>query len=79
MKFLKKIRALREINSAALTTNQKLLVEAERLGENAEQDREAALVRLKDATDQAERLGLTNSRNHFSESLAHSFRGRTAQ
>jgi exonuclease VII small subunit len=78
MKFLNRFRELRDINTKALEANRAILDEANRLGENAEQHKEVALQRLQQATEQAERLGGADRRNHYSESLTHAFRGRTA-
>jgi hypothetical protein len=72
MKFLmKKLRAMHEENRQALETNKTILEVAIRQGETVEAIRAQA-------EQQAEKLRQADGRNHYSESLTHAFRGRTA-
>lgn len=78
MKFFSKLRELREINSAAAEASKAVLEQANRHGAEADQKQGLALERLEAATAQAQRLSGADHRNHYSESLTHAFRGRTA-
>lgn len=72
MKFLmKKLRSMHEANQQALETNRTILETAERQGETVEAIRAHA-------EQQAAKLRQADGRNHYSESLTHAFRGRTA-
>lgn len=71
MKFLKRLAQLREANTAAQKNNEQLLKQAGK-------DHEAALAMHDQVVEQAARLSASDRRNHYSESLTHSFRGRTA-
>lgn len=71
MKFWKRLAELREANAAAARENTKVL-------KQAETDHETALVMRDLADEQAGKLKSADRRNHYSESLTQSFRGRTA-
>jgi hypothetical protein len=78
MKFLKTLRALREANTAAAQTSREVLEAADRSTTHIDRSHEHALMRLKQATEQADKLTEADNRNHYSESLTLAFRGRTA-
>jgi hypothetical protein len=71
MNLFKRFSELRKVNEDALVVN-------ESAKQDADRDHEVALARLAEATEQADRLANMNHRNHYSESLTHAFRGRTA-
>jgi hypothetical protein len=78
MKFLNKLKELRDSNAAAARASRAVLEQANRHGADAELAQGIALERLEQATEQAKRLSGADPRNHYSESLTHAFRGRTA-
>lgn len=78
MKFFKRLRDLQDVNAAAARKSQAVLEQANAHGAEAEQAQTVALERLEQATEQAKRLNGADHRNHYSESLTHAFRGRTA-
>jgi hypothetical protein len=78
MKFFKKLRALREADHAAIQNSEALLQEIERTESEVDAHHEIALQRLTESTEQARRLKDADRRNHYSEGLTKSFRGRTA-
>ena len=71
MNFLKRLSELRKTDEDAVVVN-------ETAKHDAERDHQIALARLAQATKQADTLTGMNNRNHYSESLTHAFRGRTA-
>jgi len=72
MKFLmRKLHAMHTANKEALQSNRAVLADAEREAETIEAIRAQA-------EEQAEKLRNADTRNHYSESLTHAFRGRTA-
>lgn len=71
MKLFKRLSERHRANQEAAAAN-------ESAKEAADRDHEVALARLEQATRQAETLSGMDSRNHYSESLTHAFRGRTA-
>ena len=71
MNFLKRLTELRKTDEDAVVAN-------ESAKQDAERDHQIALARLAQATRQADTLATMNTRNHYSESLTHAFRGRTA-
>lgn len=72
MKFLlSKLLPQHAANKAALERNRTVLADAERDAETAES------IRVQ-AEQQAAKLRQADHRNHYSESLTHAFRGRTA-
>lgn len=71
MKFWKRLAELRQINHAATENNQQVL-------EQAEKDHVVALAMHDKASEQAGKLSATDRRNHYSESLTQSFRGKPA-
>ena len=71
MSFFKRLTALSKANEDAVVVNESAKLDADR-------EHELALARLAEATEQAKRLATMNTRNHYSESLTHAFRGRTA-
>ena len=71
MKFLKRLAELREANTAATESTQKVM-------QQADVDHENALEMDRRVTEQARRLSSADHRNHYSESLTHAFQGRTA-
>lgn len=72
MILFKKLRAL-------LHENRQAVLHAEATKENADRNLKHAQNRLAQAEDQAQRLSEMDRRNHYSESLTKSFRGRPAQ
>ena len=78
MKIFKKLRDLREADRAAIKNSEALLQETIRTEPEVEKGHEVALVRHREATEQARLLKDADRRNHYSESLTKSFRGRTA-
>jgi phosphate uptake regulator len=79
MKFLfRKLAGLREADRAAIQNSKALLEEAHRTDPAVDAEHEEALRRLREATEQANRLKSMDKQNHYSESLTQSFRGRTA-
>jgi hypothetical protein len=72
VKFLmRKLYAMHAENKEALESNRTVLADAEREAESIEAIRTQAEA-------QAEKLRHADIRNHYSESLTHAFRGRTA-
>lgn len=71
MRLFKKLRSLVEEHKEATRQNERVIEEAEREGEVAD-----ALLQI--AEVQAESLKGHNHRNHYSEKLTESFRGRLA-
>lgn len=71
MRFFKRLSELRKVNEEKLVVNETAKIEADR-------DHQLALARLAEATEQANKLTGMDRRNHYSESLTHAFRGRTA-
>lgn len=71
MSFFKRLSELRKVNEDAAVVNESAKLDADR-------DHEIALARLQQATEQANKLSGMDRRNHYSESLTHAFRGRTA-
>jgi hypothetical protein len=71
MNFLKRLAEMREANTAATQSTNRVL-------EQADKDHETALEMDRRVTEQASRLTSANHRNHYSESLTHAFRGSTA-
>lgn len=78
MNLFKKLRALREADHAAIQNSKALAEEICRTDEEVDQRHETALQRLEESTEQAARLKDADRRNHYSEGLTQSFRGRTA-
>lgn len=78
MKLFRRFKELLDNNTEAAQRSRQVLDQANRHGAEAEQSHEVALQRLEVATAQAARLSAADQRNHYSESLTHSFRGRTA-
>lgn len=72
MKLFKRFSELRKANCDAAAANENAKADADR-------DHQIALARLAEATEQAKTLSAMNTRNHYSEGLTLSFRGRTAQ
>lgn len=77
MKLFNKLRELKAINNAAAEKSRAVLKQANRHGADADAKQERALAQLAQATQQAERLNAADQRNHYSESLTYSMRGRT--
>jgi hypothetical protein len=71
MKFWRRLAELREANARAARENNEVL-------QKAETDHETALAMRDVADEQAGKLKSADRRNHYSESLTQSFRGRTA-
>jgi hypothetical protein len=71
MSFFKRLSELRKVNTDAVAINESALKDADR-------EHQIALARLAQATAQADTLTGMDKRNHYSESLTHAFRGRTA-
>lgn len=71
MSFFKRLSELRKVNEDATAVNESAAAEADR-------DHQIALARLIQAEAQAAKLSGMDKRNHYSESLTHAFRGRTA-
>jgi hypothetical protein len=78
MKLFSRIRELRDVNAAAAEVSQQVIAQASAHGAEAEQKQGIALERLAQATAQAKRLSAADQRNHYSESLTQSFRGKPA-
>jgi hypothetical protein len=78
VKFLTRLRALREVNAEATRTSEKVLEQADRSVPEIDKSYKQALSRLAEATAQANTLSGMDRRNHYSESLTESFQGRTA-
>ena len=78
MKLFKRLRELRDINTAATEASKIVLEQANAHGAEAEEKQGIALERLEQATRQAARLSAADQRNHYSESLTQSFRGSPA-
>lgn len=71
MNFLRRLKELRAVNTSATKANEALL-------EQAETDHAVALRMRERVGLQAGRLIAADERNHYSESLTKSFRGRPA-
>jgi hypothetical protein len=71
MNFLKKLAELRAANTAATESSRQAI-------EQADADHEVALRMRERASEQAGRLSAADQRNHYSESLTHSMRGKPA-
>lgn len=71
MRLFRKFIELREANASAASASQAIL-------EDADRDHAVALAKLEEVTAQANTLSTADRRNHYSESLTHAFRGRTA-
>lgn len=71
MSFFKRLSELRKTNEDAVVVNESAKLDADR-------DHQIALAKLAQATRQADTLIGMDKRNHYSESLTHAFRGRTA-
>ena len=78
MKFFKKLRALREADHAAIENSRAVVEEINRTDQAVDEQHEIALQRLTESTEQARQLKNADRRNHYSEGLTKSFRGRTA-
>lgn len=78
MKFFRKLREQVEENLAATQNSQDLLAELDRTEQDVDKLHEIARTRLDESEKQAKRLRDADRRNHYSESLTHAFRGRTA-
>lgn len=78
MKLFRKLIELRDDNKAALETSRCLARDAEKLAEDATVSLGRAILQYDQAARQADRLSDADHRNHYSESLTHAFRGRTA-
>lgn len=78
MKIFKKFRDLRAADHAAIENSKALLEEVERTDPEVDEMHQTALQRLHESTQQALRLKDADRRNHYSEGLTKSFRGRTA-
>lgn len=78
MKWLKDIRDRREADRRA-TANSRALLQNMIITEPALAERHSEAVEgLMQATEQAKKLRATDFQNHYSESLTHAFRGKTA-
>lgn len=71
MRFLTRLAELRAINTRATKKNEEIL-------EQATEAHEAAVAMDRRVTEQTRTLTGTDRRNHYSESLTHAFRGKTA-
>lgn len=78
MNLFKKLRHLKDVNTNAAQASREVLEQANRHGEDADVKQEQALVKLEQATAQAKRLSAADQRNHYSESLTYSMRGKHA-
>lgn len=78
MKLFSKLRALREADHAAIENSKAILEEVARTDPEVDEMHETALQRFHESTQQALRLKDADRRNHYSEGLTKSFRGRTA-
>lgn len=78
MKLFSKLRALREADHAAIENSRAILEEVDRTESEVDEMHATALERLRESTEQALRLKDADRRNHYSEGLTKSFRGRTA-
>jgi hypothetical protein len=78
MKFFKRLQGWREQNAAAEQYSKALLQDALLTDPDIDDKHEVALAQLRQATTQARKLSATDHQNHYSESLTHAFRGRTA-
>jgi hypothetical protein len=78
MKFFKRLRDLREADHAAIRNSRAVLAEIERTEPEVDEQHETALARLNESAEQARRLKDADRRNHYSQGLTESFRGRTA-
>lgn len=65
-------------HQAATENSRALLQEALRSAPEVDEARREALAKLCTVTEQAKTLKDTDRQNHYSESLTHAFRGRTA-
>jgi hypothetical protein len=71
MRFWSKLKDVKRLHEEAQRRN-------EALGEVAQRDGEVSEALLAITTRQAEVLTVHNTKNHYSESLTHAFRGKTA-
>jgi len=78
MNFFRRIKELRAEDRVAIENSQALLEEAVRTDPHVEEMHRLAQEKLREAEEQARRLQAADHRNHYSESLTHAFRGRTA-
>ena len=78
MKIFKRLRALREADHAAIENSNAITAEVERTDPEIDRRHQTALARLGESTEQARKLKDADRRNHYSEGLTKSFRGRTA-
>lgn len=78
MKLFKKLRELRAADHAAIENSRALLDEVTRTDPEVDEMHATALQRLRESTEQARKLKDADRRNHYSEGLTKSFRGRPA-
>ena len=78
MKLFKKLHVRHTEDQAKADTSQALLEETCRTEPEALEMQRRAQELLAAAEEQAKRLQAADHRNHYSESLTHAFRGRTA-
>lgn len=78
MNWLKRVRERREADRRATAKSRALLEEMLATEPEDQRRHDTALRRLRQAEDQAKELQATDSRNHYSESLTHAFRGKPA-
>jgi hypothetical protein len=78
MNLFKRWREQIEINHVAAKNSEKLLEELDRTEPDIEEQHREALHFLSTTETQARRLRAANHRNHYSEGLTESFRGRPA-
>lgn len=78
MKFFRRLWALREDHAVAIRNSKAQLEEVDRTNPAVDHEQAIAIAQLQEAEAQASRLSASDTRNHYSESLTHAFRGRTA-
>lgn len=78
MSWLKKIRERREADRRATANSRALLEDMLATEPEAAHRHHLAVQELAQATEQAKQLRDTDTRNHYSESLTHAFRGKPA-
>lgn len=75
MNWLRKIRERREADRQAIANSRALLQDMIATEPEDKQRHRQAVQGLVQATEQAKALRATDTRNHYSESLTHAFRG----
>lgn len=78
MKLLKKLREIADGHREALERNEQTRAAAEEQAKHLPRESQVADALVRITAEQAKTLTAHNDRNHYSESLTHSLRGRTA-